>query len=375
MQPVATQRRKSDTCIDLAIGQPDPDLLPVDFFQGLSASHEVLAYGAERGLPALLEALAAWLTQQLGVVVDEATLMATNGSSNALDMMCTQFARPGDVVLVEDPTYFIARRLFQEHGLRVISVPMDNHGVCPAALARQIAEHKPAFFYTVASFHNPSGITTSLSRRQAVIDLARQTNCLVVSDDIYQLLYFDQPPPLPLPCLDTHAPVVSIGSFSKILAPGLRLGWIQANARVLKRLTTSALLDSGGGLNPFTAAMVVPLLKDGRLSAHLEMLRQCYRARSQTLLQTLHESSQVPKVVSEPRGGFFQWLACPGIVLTDKLVGDARALGVGFLPGSRCSDSSEAASAMRLCFAFYDESALRTAAQRLGQWLDRCSSR
>jgi DNA-binding transcriptional MocR family regulator len=253
----------------------------------MSADALSLAYGAEMGDGRFRESLADWLSRQYTEPVKPESLMVTNGSSNALDMICARFTRPGDVVLVEDPTYFIARRQFADHGLAIIAAPMDNDGVDIHTLERLVKVHTPAFFYTVPTFHNPTGRTLTAERRAMLTTMAKRLNCVIVADEVYHLLHYGSRPPAPLACLDTEAPVLSIGTFSKILAPGLRLGWIQTNEAMLNRIKQSALLAGGGGLAPFTSALVRPVIDSGRLDEHLGYLKTLYGRRLEVLADGL----------------------------------------------------------------------------------------
>ncbi|WP_051208024.1 PLP-dependent aminotransferase family protein [Saccharospirillum impatiens] len=353
--------------IDLGIGQPDPALLPADLFQQVSLEAPALAYGTEAGDERFRSALATWLNRRQTQPASAGNLLVTNGSSNALDMICTRFSQPGDTVLVEDPTYFIARRQLSDHGLTTIAVPMDENGVDILELAALIDQHKPAFFYTIPTFHNPTGITQSTERRAQLVALARDTGCPVVADEVYQYLYYDQPPPDPLASFDDRAPILSIGSFSKLLAPGLRLGWIQAPQAMLAPLIGSGLLASGGGLAPVTSSLVRPLLEDGRFDHHLSRLSDIYRRRLATLVQGLTDHLDDRLEWTTPKGGFFMWTHWRNGADTDAMLLRAHEVGVGFQPGQKFSASPEQASAMRLCFAFYDEAKLTQACERLSR--------
>ncbi|PTY35956.1 hypothetical protein BGP77_01110 [Saccharospirillum sp. MSK14-1] len=351
--------------LDLGIGQPDPAFLSAVLFEPLQADALSLAYGAPAGDGRFRTALGGWLTEHYPVSVAPEHLLITNGSTNALDRICASFARPGDTVLVDDPTYFIARTLLADHELTLIPIPRDAEGPDPLALSALIDQHKPAFCYCIPTFQNPCGYTLSSARRQQLVDVARQSNCLLVADEVYQLLHFDTPPPPPLASFDEQAPVISIGSFSKILAPGLRLGWIQTNPELLDKLTQSAVFNSGGGLNPFTSALVQPLLEDGRLNTHLMQLRQQLKDRCQALVAALHEHLGDAISFTAPQGGYFIWVTLNSPIDSETLLPDAIAAGAGFLPGARFSAQADNRSALRLCFAFYDEERLVEAVRRL----------
>ncbi|MEX2354133.1 MAG: PLP-dependent aminotransferase family protein, partial [Gammaproteobacteria bacterium] len=349
------------------IGQPDPALLPAHLFQGMSADASSLAYGAEPGDSRFRESLAEWLGREYEIPVDAEALLVTNGSSNALDMICTRYTRPGDVVLVEDPTYFIARRQFTDHGLKTVAVPMDKDGVDIQSLEKLIKRHKPVFFYTVPTFHNPTGCTLSRERRSLLIALCKRMDCLIVADEVYQQLYYDVRPPLPLACLDAEAPVLSIGSFSKILAPGLRLGWLQGGRKLLQQIEKSALLASGGGLAPLTSALVRPLIDNGDLDKHLDYLKTTYSKRLAVLVENLRIKMGDRIDFIPPTGGFFVWVTWKDKTDTGALLPVAIKSGVDFLPGRQFSESPGQAHAMRLCFAFYDEHQLQQACTRLAR--------
>ena len=363
---MATQVTRPDYLIDLAVGQPEPDLLPVDLFRSLSVEQQNLAYGEQAGDETFRQVLSAWLSEDYEQPVNAEQLLLTNGSSNALDMICSQLSKPGATILVEDPSYFIALKLFKERGFNVVALPMDEDGVELQALEQAIQKYKPAFFYTIPSFHNPSGITQSYSRRQGIVKLAAQTRCPVVADDVYQSLYFGQKPPAPLACYDDNAPVLSVGSFSKILAPGLRLGWIQGSGDIFHKLKNSALLQSGGGLAPVTSALVGPLIASGEFQKNLEYLRQSYAARSEVLFDGLVSTIGDRISINKPNGGYFLWASfVDGRDVAAKL-GEARQAGVSFLPGKICSANAQFLSSMRLCFAWYPQQQLMTASERLG---------
>ena len=363
---MATQVTRPDHLIDLAVGQPDPDLLPIDLFRSLSVEQQNLAYGEQAGDETFRQVLSAWLSEDYEQPVNAEQLLLTNGSSNALDMICSQLSKPGATILVEDPSYFIALKLFKERGFNVVALPMDEDGVELQALEQAIQKYKPAFFYTIPSFHNPSGITQSHSRRQGIVKLAVQTRCPVVADDVYQSLYFGQKPPAPLACYDDNAPVLSVGSFSKILAPGLRLGWIQGSGDIFHRLKNSALLQSGGGLAPVTSALVEPLIVNGEFQKNLEYLRQIYSARSEVLFDGLMSTIGDKISVNKPNGGYFLWASfVDGRDVAAKL-DEARQAGVSYLPGKICSANGQFPSSMRLCFAWYPQQQLMTASERLG---------
>lgn len=357
--------------IDLGVGQPDPELLPEDLFQSVSLRRQDLAYGEEAGDRHFRELLAQWLSGDYEQPVEASQLLVTTGSSNALDMICSRLAQPGDTVLVEDPTYFIGLNQLREHGLKVVTVPMDDDGLIPEALETAIQRHQPAFIYTVPTYHNPTGITQPDHRRQALVALAKRHICPLVADEVYQCLYFGQRPPPPLACYDKDAPVLSVGSFSKILAPGLRLGWIQGSGESLQFLLCSALLKSGGGLAPVTSALVGALLENDTFSAYLKDLRNTLRGRRDVLWQGLTAGLGESWQINRPDGGYFLWATRQESQRVDQTVIDKRVRashqGVSYMGGQQFSANNNFASSMRLCFAWYAESELEQACERLAK--------
>lgn len=357
--------------VDLGIGQPQDVLLPVEEFRRALSAAPVppfqLQYGIERGDGALRVALADSLAPRYGAPVDPELMIISNGNSQAIDWCCAALTRPGDVVLVEDPTYFLARNIFADHGLRVVGLPMDDDGLLPDALAAALIEHRPAFVYTVPTYANPTGITTSATRRAEIVDLIARHGSLLVADEVYHLLsYGEEPPPSCCAWLDSNV-VICLGTFSKILAPGLRLGWVQAAEPILARLEGYGTLVSGGGLNPFAAPIVTAMLQDGTALTYLDRLRTIYAARVAVMDDALRTAfgspdptggtitSAGPVSWRTPDGGYFFWLRFPPEVDTGAVRPLAVARGAAFQPGAKFSTDSGFRDCLRLSFAYYGE--------------------
>lgn len=378
----SAQRRAAPGVLDLGIGHPDPRLLPATLLdaaasRALQDPEGALQYGAERGPAGLLEGLASFLTHQTGVTTPAGRLMVTAGASQALDLICTVFTEPGDVVLVEEPTYFLARGIFEDHGLEVVGVPVDGGGVDLELLDAAAWKRRPALFYTVPFFQNPSGVSLAPGRRRGLLEIARKRDLLVVSDEAYQLLaYTDAPPPS---LAEEDAPVLSLGSFSKVLAPGLRLGWIQGSPEQIERLTASGVVRSGGGLNPFASAVVADLMENEGLADWVATLRDRYRERGEALVAALHGHAdgryEVASVGGDAApgarvaGGYFAWVRVPDMDLAGALP-VFQAAGVAYQPGKLFSSRGGFADYARLCFAYYDERQLREAAQRFAKGIE-----
>lgn len=359
--------------IDLGIGQPGFSLLPLDVMRQASAHRlaqddtTLLNYGAEQGDGTFLCALAEFLTTGYGMVVEAENLFVTAGASQGLDLLCTLLTQPGDTVFVEEPSYFIGLRILADRGLRLVGIPTDEHGLVVEALAEQLATVHPTFLYTIPTFQNPTGATLPAERRQRLVELSRQHNFLIVADEVYQLLHYTAAPPLPLAHhIDTEQ-VISLGSFSKILAPGLRLGWIQAAPTWITKLVEMGLVFSGGSLNHFTSNLVRSALELGLQQEYLAQLKATYQRRATALSAALHQ--YLPDVVTfaKPQGGFFIWAQLPADTDTAQLLERAVVNNVAFQPGIRFSSQDGLRNYLRLSFAFYDEEELVEGVRRLAQ--------
>ncbi len=365
--------------IDFGNGQPSLSLLPVDALR-TAADHcltrgdaTLLQYGDDQGDVGFRESLAGFLTRRYATPVSAAHLMVSAGASQALDLVCTRFTRPGDTIFVEEPTYFLALEVFRDHGLQVVGIPIDHDGIRLDALHDALTRYRPALLYTIPSFQNPSGTTMSAARRAQLAEVSRAHDLLIVADEVYHLLDFGTAPPPPLaayaPAHADSARILSLGSFSKICAPGLRLGWIQGGPAILDHLMQSGVVQSGGGLSPFASGVVRSLLDLGLADAGLDVLRRVYAERSAVLCRALREELPVAAFV-EPRGGYFVWVQLPSAISASQLLPVAVAFGVSYRAGERFSSRDGFAHALRLSFAHYDQTALMEGVRRLARGVE-----
>lgn len=361
--------------IDFGKGQPSLSLLPTGALR-TAAEHVAaqqdsrwLRYGDDQGEAPFLEGLATFLTRRYAAPVQASQLMATAGNSQALDLCCTLFTKPGDTIFVEAPTYFLALDIFRDHGLHVVGIPVDDEGMQMGALHDALALHRPALLYTIPSFQNPTGITLTAARREKLLAAGATHDVLIIADEVYQLLDFGAPPPPSLSLYASNARVLSLGSFSKICAPGLRLGWIHGAPALLERLMQSGLVQSGGGLNPFTSGVVHSLLTLGLADRVLDDLKPVYAERSRALCESLRDTIPEARFL-EPRGGYFVWVQLPG-VSANVLLPIAREEGVSFHAGPRFVQGDQFTDTLRLSFAYYDSALLREGVQRLARALRR----
>ena len=376
--------------IDLGWGHPDPALLPVEALREATGAAltlfgaDALNYGAARGPGPLI----AWLCARIGLTEGRTPapeeLLITGGNSQALDQFCVLHTRPGDTALVEAPTYHLAVKILRDHPLRLVPVPLDGDGLQVDALERTIARLKaggrrPRFLYTIPTYHNPTGTCLSRARRRALINLAVAEDFLIVEDDVYRELAYDGPAPPSLWSMAPPGRVMRFGSFAKSVAPGLRLGWATGDPALLGRMVGGGLLDSGGGVNHFTAMTMAALCRAGGFEAQVVRLRDAYRTKRDTLHAALIEYLPDGCTWAKPEGGFFIWLHLPPGVRAETVLAATEAAGMAAAPGPRFFSSKDGEKdgepapagreTMRLAFSYYGPKQLADAARLLGETL------
>ncbi len=357
--------------IDFGAGQPSMHLLPLALLREAAASRladndaAYLAYGAIQGDGHFRQVLADYLAEHYQMQVDYDSLFVTGGASQGLDLICTLFSRPGDTIFVEEPSYFLALRIFADHGLNIVSLPMDDQGLIVEAVEHELSQHTPAFLYTIPTFHNPTSVTLAAERRNRLVQLSRQHDLVIVADEVYHLLSYAAAPPPPLASHSDHSPIISLGSFSKIMAPGLRLGWIQAGAKLINRFVGCGLVDSGGSLNHLISGVMRSAIELGLLEKQLTNLNSVYSKRKIALSNALRELLPDSVRFVEPDGGFFIWLEFADTFDTVKMLAVARQHNVGYLPGLKCSGQHGLKNYARLSFAYFDVPELEEGARRL----------
>lgn len=364
--------------INLGLGQPSPSLLPLSLIHdaasrrlGPGADPLVLQYGSIHGPQSFREGLAALMTERHRTPVRAEELLVTGGISSALAFVSQIFARPGQPVVCSDPTYFLARGIFETQGLPVVGIPTDADGLRVELLEeRLVGGLRPGFVYCMPSFHNPTGVDLAPARARRLVELAERYDFVVVADEPYVMLGFgDAPPPSMMSYDQGRGRVLSLGSFSKILGPGLRLGWVHAAEPLIERFSWHGSLRSGGGLNPVIASIVQGVIEDGSLGRHIDHLREVLGRRSRALSTALR--AQLPgQPVAAPRGGYFVWLPLPEGVDANALLETAEAHHLRFTPGPRCAVERDLSGFVRLSFAFYDDAELVEGVRRFAAALE-----
>lgn len=361
--------------INLGIGQPSADLLPVNLLREASeeffkvANPQELNYGEKQGDIRFRESLAVFLSLEYGVDTRAESLLLSCGNSQALDFICERFTKPGDTVFVEEPTYFLAFQIFRDHGLNIVPIAMDQDGLVIEALEQALKTSVPVLLYTIPSFSNPGGQTLSESRRKRLVDLSREHDFVIAADEVYQMLpYFGEVPPA-LGTMIDRGNVLSMGTFSKIMAPGLRLGWIQAPAHLMEIALDSGWINSGGAVNHVTSHIVRHAIDMGLQTSFIEQLRNSYRGRVLAMDESLQEHLSGHARWIRPDGGYFFWLEVDENIDVLELRSRSFDRGVGFQPGEVFTSTGDYKNYIRLSFAHYSEADIHKAVSRLASML------
>ncbi|MBP6120349.1 MAG: PLP-dependent aminotransferase family protein [Giesbergeria sp.] len=369
--------------ISFAGGFPDSALFDVDGIRAASNAAldeepgAALQYGATEGYQPLREQLAAFMASKGAQDVAPENLIVTTGSQQALDLLGKTLISPGDKVIVEGPTFLATIQCFRLYGAELISAPIDADGVQTDVLEQLIAEHKPKFVYLIPTFGNPSGALLPLERRKKVLELAVKYHTLVVEDDPYGDLYFGEAPPPSLLALSAQVPgsrelLAHCGSLSKVLSPGLRVGWMIAPPELLAKATMCKQF-SDAHTSTFAQATAAQYLKAGRMPATLARVRAVYAERAQAMGDALRKDLGDAIAFVQPQGGLFVWarLTGAGGKVADGNVFAKRAIekGVAFVPGTPFFCAQPDNATLRLSFATADVEKIREGVARLAQAL------
>ena len=367
--------------ISFAGGFPDGAMFDVDGIREASArvlaneSGPALQYGATEGYNPLREQLAHFMTSKGVSGMTPESLIVTTGSQQALDLIAKTLLDEGDVALVEAPTFLATIQCFRLYGPQVLGVPIDADGVRVDLLEEMMVQHKPKLVYLIPTFGNPSGAMLSLERRLRVLELAVKYQTVVVEDDPYGDLYFGEAPPPSLLALSDRVPgsrdwLVHCGSLSKVLSPGLRVGWLIAPSALLQRATMSKRF-SDAHTSTFAQATAAEYLRSGRMPATLDHVRSVYAQRAATMGAALQREFGDGLAFSQPKGGLFFWARLTGArgQLNDGATLAKKAIdqGVAFVPGAPFFSDHPDTTTLRLSFATADVAKIEEGLQRLGR--------
>ena len=368
--------------ISFAGGFPDPALFDAEGIVESSnavLTHNpgpVLQYGATEGYQPLREGISKFMAGKGSTVASDG-LIVTTGSQQALDLIGKTMISPGDKVIVEAPTFLATIQCFRLYGAHIIGAPIDADGVDVDKLEALIEEHKPKLVYLIPTFGNPSGATLSLARRLRILEIAARTQTLIVEDDPYGELYFDAPPPPSLLALSDGLPgsrawLAHAGSFSKILSPGLRVGWMIAPPELLAKATMCKQFSDAHTSN-LTQAICAHYLTLNRLNGALAVVRKTYAERASVMAASLRRELGDAIEFNQPKGGMFFWARLTGVNGKPANAADfaKRAIDklVAFVPGAPFYAHDPDLATLRLSFATADVAKIEEGIERLGRAL------
>lgn len=358
--------------VSLAGGMPFVSALPTELISGAfervmrDKGPAALQYGSGQGIPALREHILDVMTLE-GIHGGVDDVVVTTGSQHALELVTKLFIDPGDVVLAEGPSYVTALVVFRSFQADVEHVAMDEHGLVPDALREHIATVKAAgrkikFLYTVPTFSNPAGVTLTWERRLEILEIAKANDILVIEDNPYGLLYFDSQPPHALRSVEEDG-VVYLGTFSKTLAPGFRLGWVLAPHAIREKLI---LANEAAVLSPssFTQYIVSEYLASSDWRGQIDTFRGVYRERRDAMLAALDD--YLPDLTwTNPNGGFYVWLTLPSHLDSKSMLPRAVKELVAYTPGTAFYADGNGRNNIRLSFCYPNPDFIREGIRRL----------
>jgi 2-aminoadipate transaminase len=362
--------------ISLATGLPDTTTFPPDTFAAMAqriaaeSCARALQYGPTEGLAETKQCIAEVMAAE-GMSVDGDDLIVTTGGQQVIDLVTKTLIDPGDVVVAEAPTYPGAVPVFSSYEADVVQIDVDEHGMRVDLLEETLDRleregRRPKFIYTIPSFQNPAGVTMALERRRALVEIARRRELLVLEDNPYGLLRYEGSREPTLRSLDGGLYVMYLGTFSKILSPGIRLGWVAAPAPVLEKMN---LGKQAADLCTSTLSqlMVKAYFEESPWRAYVDSLTEIYRARRDTMLDALAEFFPPEAQWTRPAGGLFIWVTLPGFIDTTDLLARALRDNVAFVPGEAAYLDGRGRSSMRLNFSGSGEDAVREGVRRIGK--------
>ncbi|KAL3947692.1 aminotransferase-like domain-containing protein [Lentilactobacillus hilgardii] len=361
----------SPDVISFAGGLPAPELFPVAELKRVTdevydeSGRQALQYSTAIGYPQLREQIVKRMAHQ-GVKTTIDNIMISTGSQQSIDLTAKMFVNPGDTVIVEKPTYLCALDVFRSYGAHIVGVDMDENGMKIDQLEKAVAENpNTKFIYTIPNFQNPTGRTMSADHRERMIEIADNYDIMIVEDDPYGAIRFAGDDIEPIKFYDDHERVIYLSTFSKILAPGLRLGWIVAEKSLIKKFT---LMKQSADVHSdnLTQHIVAKFMSEYDIDDHIDKIKQVYRKRERVMMNAIE--AFFPKNVhySHPEGGLFIWVEVPGDVDTKALFDTCIKHNVAFVPGEPFYPDAVTPGTFRLNYSNMSEDHIKTGIKRLG---------
>lgn len=367
----------AEQLVKFNVGQPSPAILNLNVLNtGLNyissiTNPSLLQYGDIPGYKQFRDSLASFLSKEYDTQVPSDELFITNGVTQALTLICSLFLPKYSTIFVEEPTYFLAINIFKELGLKIISVPIESDGINLEILEEKIKKetcfHNPKIaLYTIPTFHNPTSYTMSDAKRKKLAEIANYYDMMILADEVYQMLYFEDKdkPPHPLCYYSNNA--ISIGSFSKTLAPAMRMGWIQTkNKEVMQKFLSCGQYDSSGGSSPITQAIIHGIIDSGKFVENILSSRKFLSDNCKYMSNYISEKLSNYVDFMEPSGGYFLWLKVKDSIKTEDLIKHSENFKLMLAPGWRFSADGKCKNFVRLSFSYYDFDGIKIGVERL----------
>ncbi|MEA2525763.1 MAG: 2-aminoadipate transaminase [Thermomicrobiales bacterium] len=366
--------RQSANLISFIYGFPDPRTLPKESVaaattRALEIDGEwALQYGKTTGAPVLVEQLLAKLRRDQGIVAGPDNVLITAGGSQAVQLTLDLLVDWGDTVIVESPTWMGFLYALKNVGGQAVPVPVDDQGTDTDALERELARLKgegitPKFIYVISNFQNPSGISTTLERRRRLVELAQEYGTLILEDDAYHDLRFAGERIPPIYTIDDSGSTMYLGTLSKIMGAGMRIGWLVASEEIVRRMS---VLKVDGGTNIFGSHVAAEWIP-GNLDAHIAKLREVYHRRRDLMLAALERHMPEGTTWTTPEGGFFIWVTLPEGIDATRMLPQAKERGVEYLPGATCYVDGSGKNQMRLSYSFAQDEQIEPGIQVISE--------
>ncbi len=360
--------------ISFVYGFPDPGSLPASEVAESTravmerAGEKALQYGTAAGVGELIEVLLAKLKRDQGIVAGPENVLITAGGSQALALVLDAFVNWGDTIITEEPTWMGAVRAFANVGARPVPVPVDEEGTDVEALERELKRLRSEgvrvkMIYLITNFQNPSGVSTTEARRRRIVELAQAYGTLIFEDDAYHDLRYAGEKIPPIYTLDDSGSTMYMGTFSKIMGAGMRLGWLVAAPEIITKLS---VLKIDGGTNVFGSYVAAEWAPE-HLASHIEELKRIYQRRRDLMLESLERHMPEGTTWTRPDGGFFIWVTMPETVDTGRLAMQASERGVDVLPGHTCFVGDRDHNTMRLSFSFAEDEQIERGVEIIGE--------
>ncbi len=371
---------ESSNVISLAGGLPASETFPVEQIKEITKevleehADKALQYGTTKGFTPLRLALARWMEKRYGIPTSKVEIMMVAGSQQALDLAGRVFINRGDIVVVEGPTYLAALQAFKYYDPEFLSIPMDHKGMRIDLLEEKLKKlkaqgKKVKFVYTVSTFQNPMGVTMSVDRRKRLVELADEYDFLIIEDSPYTELRYSGEPVPPVKHFDDTGRVIYLGTFSKILAPGFRLGWIAAQPQFIRKME---IAKQSIDLCANTLAQLIAwkYVEDGYLDEHIPEIVEFYKPRRDAMLKALEDFMPEGVGWTKPDGGMFIWVTLPEGIDTKMMLEKAVAKGVAYVPGEAFFAHRDVKNTMRLNFTYVPEEKIREGVKRLAEVIE-----